>query len=45
MNGKERVRRAFYFEKLDAVPISCMTLKTDFFPVTQFQPRSWRYED
>ncbi|MFX1389490.1 MAG: uroporphyrinogen decarboxylase family protein [Promethearchaeota archaeon] len=42
MNSKERVRRAFHFEKPDRIPMSCMNLSTDFFPVSQFQPKTWQ---
>ena len=42
MSSKERVRRAFHFEKPDSVPMSYMNLKNDFFPVSQFLPRSWQ---
>ncbi|MBD3195565.1 MAG: hypothetical protein GF317_10945 [Candidatus Lokiarchaeota archaeon] len=42
MNSKERVKRAFHFQKPDRVPMSCINLKTDFFPVTAYPPRSWQ---
>ena len=42
MKSKERVKRAFHFNKPDRVPMSCFTLKTDFFPVIQFEPKAWQ---
>jgi hypothetical protein len=42
MNSKQSVRRAFHFDKPDRVPISCINLKSDFFPNTQYQPRTWQ---
>ncbi len=42
MKSKERVQRAFHFDKPDRVPLSCMSLYTDFFPLMQFEPRSWQ---
>ena len=42
MNSKERVKRAIHFDRPDRVPISCVSLQTDFFPVLQFEPRSWQ---
>lgn len=42
MNSKERVLRAFHFEKPDRIPMSCMSIKTDFFPISQFPPRTWQ---
>jgi len=42
MNSEERVKRAFHFNRPDRVPISCLTLKTDFFPVNIYPPRSWQ---
>ncbi|MBD3343058.1 MAG: hypothetical protein GF353_28430 [Candidatus Lokiarchaeota archaeon] len=42
MNSKERVKRAFHFDKPDRVPMSQINLKTDFFPVSQYEPKSWQ---
>jgi len=42
MNSKERVSRAFHFDKPDKVPISCISLQSDFFAAIQFEPRSWQ---
>ncbi|MGV9198760.1 MAG: uroporphyrinogen decarboxylase family protein [Promethearchaeia archaeon] len=42
MKSKERVKRAFHFNKPDRVPMSCISLKTDFFPVMQFEPKTWQ---
>jgi len=45
MNSKERVKKAFHFAKPDRVPMSCFTLKTDFFPAPQYIPKSWQPKD
>lgn len=45
MNSRERVRRAFHFDKPDTVPMSCINLKTDFFPIIQFHSRTWQPKD
>ncbi|MGM0469116.1 MAG: uroporphyrinogen decarboxylase family protein [Promethearchaeati archaeon] len=42
MKSEERVRRAFHFENPDRVPMSCLSLKTDFFPVSIYPLRSWQ---
>ena len=42
MYCNEKVRRTFHFEKPDPVPMSCINLKTHFFPITKFQPRTWQ---
>lgn len=42
MNSEERVIKAFHFDKPDRVPMSCMSLKTDFFPVSIYSPKSWQ---
>jgi len=42
MNSEERVKRAFHFNNPDRVPMSRMSLKTDFFPVTIYPPKSWQ---
>ncbi|MFX0186958.1 MAG: uroporphyrinogen decarboxylase family protein [Candidatus Hodarchaeota archaeon] len=42
MNSRERVKKAFHFDKPDRVPMSQMNLKTDFFPVHQYHPKSWQ---
>ena len=39
MNSKERVKKAFHFDKPDKVPLLCVSLKSDFFTVLQFEPR------
>lgn len=45
MKSKERVKRAFHFDRPDKVPMSPTTLKTDFFPVMPNIPRSWQPTD
>ncbi|MHA1148765.1 MAG: uroporphyrinogen decarboxylase family protein [Promethearchaeota archaeon] len=45
MNRKERVQRAFHFNRPDRVPMSPATLKSDFFPVMPNIPRSWQPPD
>lgn len=45
MISKERVQRAFHFDKPDRVPMSPTTLKSDFFPVMPNLPRSWQPKD
>ncbi|TXT67372.1 MAG: putative Methylcobalamin:coenzyme M methyltransferase [Promethearchaeota archaeon] len=42
MNSKERVKAAFHFNKPDKIPISCLSLKSDFFPVRIYPPKSWQ---
>ncbi len=42
MKSEERVKRAFHFNNPDRVPLSCLTLKTDFFPVSIYPPKSWQ---
>jgi uroporphyrinogen decarboxylase len=48
MNSKERVKRAFHFDKPDRVPLECVSpikyilRQSDFFTVLQFEPRSWQ---
>lgn len=42
MKSRERVKKAFHFDKPDRVPMSQMNLKTDFFPVHQYNPKSWQ---
>ncbi|MHA1148766.1 MAG: uroporphyrinogen decarboxylase family protein [Promethearchaeota archaeon] len=42
MNSKERVKRAFHFDKPDRVPISCLSLGTDFFYAITLEPRDWQ---
>ncbi|MFO8019262.1 MAG: uroporphyrinogen decarboxylase family protein [Promethearchaeia archaeon] len=45
MKSRERVRRAFHFNQPDKVPMSCISLKTDFFPVSPTEPQSWQPTD
>lgn len=45
MKSKERVKRAFHFDKPDRVPMSPTTIKSDFFPVMPNIPRSWQPKD
>ena len=42
MNSKERVQKAFLFDRPDKVPISCIGLQTDFFPILQLEPPEWQ---
>ncbi len=42
MNSKERVKCAFHFNKPDKVPLLCISPKSDFFALLQFEPRSWQ---
>ncbi|MHA1272936.1 MAG: uroporphyrinogen decarboxylase family protein [Promethearchaeota archaeon] len=42
MNSKERVKRAFHFNRPDRVPLSCISLQSDFFVVIHIEPRSWQ---
>jgi len=42
MNSEERVKRAFHFKNPDHVPMSCLSLKTDFFPLSIYPLRSWQ---
>ncbi|MHA1294584.1 MAG: uroporphyrinogen decarboxylase family protein [Promethearchaeota archaeon] len=46
MKSKERVKKAFHFDKPDRVPRACFSLNTDFFPVMvltsqNFQPTNY----
>jgi uroporphyrinogen decarboxylase len=45
MNSEERVKKAFHFNNPDRVPLSRMSLKTDFFPVSIYPPKSWQPKD
>lgn len=42
MKSKERVQRAFHFNKPDRVPMAPPTLKSDFFPIFSVLPKSWQ---
>ena len=42
MNSEKRVKKAFHFNNPDRVPLSRMSLKTDFFPVSIYPPKSWQ---
>lgn len=42
MNSRERVRRAFHFDRPDRVPMVKVSLGTDFYTLLQFEPRSWQ---
>lgn len=42
MNSKERVKRAFHFERPDKIPNSFLSLASDFFPVFSRVPKSWQ---
>jgi len=42
MDSKERVKKAMHFEKPDRIPLSCVNLKTDFFPFSTYPPKSFQ---
>jgi len=42
MKSKERVQRAFHFNKPDRVPRSYFSLKNDFFPVIVLEPKGFQ---
>jgi len=43
MNSRERVKRAFHFERPDQIPIFCMNLlKSDFLYGILFNPKLWQ---
>lgn len=42
MFSKERVKRAFYYQKPDCVPISYLNLKSDFLIAKLFNPKTWQ---
>ncbi|MFX0031872.1 MAG: uroporphyrinogen decarboxylase family protein [Candidatus Hodarchaeota archaeon] len=43
MNSRERVKRAFHYEKPDRIPIFCMNLlKSDFLYGILFNPKLWQ---
>ena len=42
MNRRERVKKAFHFDKPDRVPMSAFSFDSDFFPVEPHQPISWQ---
>ena len=42
MNRRERVKKAFHFDKPDRVPMSAFSFDSDFFPVETHQPISWQ---
>ena len=46
MNSRERVKRAFHYEKPDRVPLFCMNLlKSDFLYGILFNPKHWQPEN
>ncbi len=45
MNRKERVKRAFHFNRPDRVPILGLTAYSDFFPIEPAPPKSWQPTD
>jgi len=45
MKSKERVKRAFHFDKPDKVPRTTLSLATDFFPVIAVEPKSFQPTD
>ena len=42
MNSKERVKKAFHFERPDRVPLAVVGIKYDFFYCPTVEPRSWQ---
>ena len=42
MNRRERVKRAFHFDRPDRVPMSAFNLDSDFYPISAFEPISWQ---
>ena len=42
MKRKERVKRAFHFDRPDRIPIVKVSLGSDFFTLLQFEPRNWQ---
>jgi uroporphyrinogen decarboxylase len=42
MNRRERVKRAFHFEKPDRVPFVGLTVESDFYPLGPNEPISWQ---
>ena len=42
MKSRERVKKAFHFEKPDKVPILCISLQSDFFAAIQLEPRTFQ---
>ncbi len=42
MISKERVKKAFHFDKPDKIPSAPSNLKADFFPIFPSPPRSWQ---
>ncbi|HEY0089033.1 MAG TPA: uroporphyrinogen decarboxylase family protein [Candidatus Lokiarchaeia archaeon] len=45
MNRKERVKRAFHFNKPDRVPLSAFSFESDFYPIESHEPISWQPKD
>ncbi len=42
MERRERVKRAFHFERPDRIPFLGLTFKSDFFPIEAHEPISWQ---
>ncbi len=45
MKWRERVKRAFHFDKPDRVPKSCFSLNVDFFPIPLIEPKNFQPKD
>jgi len=42
MRSRERVKRAFHFNRPDRVPKTCFGIKTDFFPLFSYVPKHFQ---
>ena len=42
MRSKERVKKAFHFNKPDKIPVAYLSFKSDFFPMPPMEPKSWQ---
>jgi uroporphyrinogen decarboxylase len=42
MNRRERVKRAFHFDKPDRIPFVGLTVESDFYPIEPNEPISWQ---
>ena len=42
MRSRERVQRAFHFNRPDRVPRTCFGIKTDFFPLFTYVPKTFQ---
>ncbi len=45
MNRRERVKRAFHFQRPDRVPFIGLTIQSDFYPIEPNEPISWQPEN